>query len=80
LKPGDSLFAPRIIPHAWAHIGAGPGSLLTIVSPAGTFEEFIRDTARFPKLPPPEEVEEAFAAHGMKVVGPPLLVSRLDGP
>jgi len=74
LKPGDSLFAPRMIPHAWAHIGDQPGTLMTLVSPAGTFETFIRDTARLPNLPTPEEVEKAFAAHGMKVVGPPLRV------
>ncbi len=72
LKAGDSLFAPRMIPHAWAHVGNGPGSLITLVSPAGTFEKFIRDTARFAELPPPGEVEKAFADHGMKVVGPPL--------
>jgi mannose-6-phosphate isomerase-like protein (cupin superfamily) len=74
LKAGDSLFAPRMVPHAWAHISDQPGSLLTLVSPAGTFETFIRDTARLPRLPAPEEVEKAFAAHGMKVVGPPLKV------
>ena len=74
LKPGDSVFAPRMIPHAWAHLHEQPGSLLTLVSPAGTFETFIRETARFPRLPAPEEVAKAFAAHGMKVVGPPLKV------
>jgi len=74
LKPGDSLFAPRMIPHAWAHISGQPGTLLTIVSPAGTFETFIRDTTRHANLPTPEEIEKAFAAHGMQVVGPPLKV------
>lgn len=74
LKAGDSLFAPRKVPHAWAHIGNGPGTLLTAVSPAGTFEIFIRDTARLPTLPSPEEVAKAFAAHDMTVVGPPLPV------
>ena len=74
LKPGDSMFAPRMIPHVWAQI-SNQGSLLTLLSPAGTFEEFIRDTARHSALPTPEEVEKAFAAHGMKVVGPPLKVA-----
>lgn len=72
LKPGDSLFAPRRIPHAWAHVSDQPGTLITLVSPAGTFETFIRDAARLPNLPPRQEVEKAFEAHGMKVVGPPL--------
>jgi len=74
LKPGDSLFAPRRIPHAWAHVSDEPGSLITLVSPAGTFETFIRDAARLPELPTPQEVDEAFEAHGMKVVGPPLTI------
>jgi len=72
LKPGDSLFAPRMIPHAWAHISNQPGTLITLVSPAGTFETFIRDAARLPSVPTTEEVDKAFADHGMKVVGPPL--------
>lgn len=74
LNPGDSFFAPRKIPHAWAHIGEGPGSLLTAVTPAGTFETFLRDTARLPAVPAPEEVAKAFEDHDMTVVGPPLSV------
>jgi quercetin dioxygenase-like cupin family protein len=72
LGPGETLFAPRNVPHGWAHLGGEPGTLLTTVSPAGTFETFILDTTRHPTLPSPEDVEKAFAAHGMKVVGPPL--------
>jgi mannose-6-phosphate isomerase-like protein (cupin superfamily) len=72
LKPGDSLLAPRKVPHAWACVSDKPGTILTIVSPAGRFETFIRDTARLPTLPTPDEVAKAFAAHGMTVVGPPL--------
>lgn len=74
LHPGDSLFAPRQVPHAWAHISDEPGTLLTAVTPAGTFETFIRDTTRFSELPTPEEIAQAFAAHGMTVVGPPLAI------
>jgi mannose-6-phosphate isomerase-like protein (cupin superfamily) len=72
MQPGDSLFAPRRVAHAWAHIGDGSGTLITTVSPAGTFEEFIRDTTRHPTLPAPEEIAKAFSAHNMTVVGPPL--------
>lgn len=74
LKAGDSLFAPRGIPHAWACAGDAPGTLMTMVSPAGTFEEFIMETTRCRTVPPPEEVAEALAAHGMTLVGPPLAV------
>jgi quercetin dioxygenase-like cupin family protein len=73
-RPGDSLFAPRKIPHAWALVGDRPGTLLTAVSPAGTFEAFIHDTTNQATPPTPEEMAKAFAAHGMTVVGPPLEV------
>ena len=72
LGPGESLFAPRKIQHGWAHVGKEPGTLLTVVSPAGDFETFILETTRHASLPPPEEVEKAFASHGMKLLGPPL--------
>jgi quercetin dioxygenase-like cupin family protein len=74
LKPGDSLLAPRGVPHAWACVSDDPGTILTAVSPAGTFEQFIRETTKHPTLPSPAEIEKAFAAHDMTVVGPPLSV------
>jgi mannose-6-phosphate isomerase-like protein (cupin superfamily) len=74
LKPGDSLFAPRKVPHAWACVSEQPGTIITTVSPAGTFETFIRETAMHPTLPSEEEIARAFAAHGMTVVGPPLKI------
>lgn len=42
LKPGDSLFAPRMVPHVWAHVGDDPGTLLLGVQPAGSLEAFFR--------------------------------------
>jgi mannose-6-phosphate isomerase-like protein (cupin superfamily) len=74
LHPGDSVFAPRQIPHAWAHIDDEPGSLITVVSPAGTFETFLRQTTTVKTPPSPDEMAKAFAAHGMTVLGPPLAV------
>ena len=38
LKPGDSLFAPRKVPHVFACISNEPRTLITVVSPAGTSE------------------------------------------
>lgn len=76
LHPGDSLFAPRQVPHAWACISEPPatGTLITTVSPAGTFEQFIRETTVHPTLPSEEEIARAFEAHNMTVLGPPLRV------
>jgi mannose-6-phosphate isomerase-like protein (cupin superfamily) len=72
LRPGDSLFAPRMIPHAWAHVGEGPGTLLLAVQPAGSLEAFFMENCAMDRPPTPEEAERSFAAHGMRVVGPPL--------
>jgi mannose-6-phosphate isomerase-like protein (cupin superfamily) len=72
LQPGDSLFAPRMVPHVWAHVGETPGTLLLGVQPAGSLEAFFREACEMQTLPTPEEADQQFAAHGMKVVGPPL--------
>jgi mannose-6-phosphate isomerase-like protein (cupin superfamily) len=72
LRRGDSLFAPRMIPHAWAHVGAEPGTLLLAVQPAGSLEAFFVENSAMAGPPTPEEAKRSFAAHGMKVVGPPL--------
>lgn len=72
LRPGDSLFVPRMIPHVWASVGDTLGTLLLAVQPAGTLEEFFRESCEMTSLPTPEEAERSFAAHGMQVVGPPI--------
>ena len=75
LRPGDCLFAPRRIPHVWAYLGDNPGTLLLAVQPAGSLEEFFMKSCEMKNLPTPQEAEKLFAAHGMKVVGPPLALS-----
>jgi len=75
LRPGDSLFAPRMIPHVWAYVGDKPGTLLLAVQPSGSLEEFFMKSCDMIRPPTPQEAEKLFAAHGMKVVGPPLTVS-----
>ena len=72
LRPGDSLFAPRMVPHVWAYTGDNPGTLLLAVQPAGSLEEFFMQSAKLTRPPTPQEADRQFAAHGMKVVGPPL--------
>jgi mannose-6-phosphate isomerase-like protein (cupin superfamily) len=75
LRPGDSLFAPRRIPHAWAYVGEKPGTLVLAVQPAGSLEEFFTKSCRMTRPPTSEEADQLFAAHGMKVVGPPLTIT-----
>ena len=40
LGPGDSLLAPRKVPHVWAFSGNGEGRLLVGFTPAGQMEGF----------------------------------------
>jgi len=72
LKSGDSLLAPREVPHVWAHVGDQPGRLLIAFTPAGQMEAFFRAATKLGSMPP--QNPELFRAHGMEVVGPPLLV------
>lgn len=72
LTKGDTLFAPRKVPHAWAHVpgvnGGSRGTLLTTVSPVLGFEEFILGTTEHKSLPPMAEIQATFERYGMRVV------------
>jgi len=72
LQQGDTIFLPRLVPHAWASLDTAGGTILGCVTPAGTFEEFFREVGRLTEVPAPAEAERLFAYHGMKIVGPPL--------
>ena len=75
LHPGDSAFAPRKIPHAFAKISDGEGQMLVLFQPAGSMEDFFQQMSRFGKgiLPNQEVVmKQLWADHGMEVTGPPL--------
>ncbi len=72
LKPGDSLFAPRKIPHVWAFAGGGQGNMLIAFTPAGKMEAFFREVTKANAMPPQDP--ELWRAHGMELLGPPLKV------
>lgn len=78
LGPGDSAFAPRKIPHAFAMTSEGEGQMLVLFSPAGTMEDFFQEmAATFGKgIPAGREdaMRKLWQAHGMEIVGPPLAV------
>ncbi len=69
LKPGDSVLAPRNVPHVWAYVGERPGRMVFAFSPAATIESFFEETSKPGAVPD----QRRFEAHGMKMVGPPLL-------
>jgi len=73
LKPGDSLLAPRKVPHVWAYAGGGTGgSILIAFMPAGKMEAFFREVTKANAMPPQDP--ELWRAHGMELLGPPLKV------
>src|SRR5512140_3688214 len=72
LKPGDSVLAPRNVPHVWAYLGEQPGRMLFAFTPAAKIESFFEETTK-----PDAKANDPsrFERHGMKLVGPPLLGS-----
>jgi quercetin dioxygenase-like cupin family protein len=46
LHPGESLLAPRRVPHVWAFVGEGRGRILVAFFPAGKMEAFFREVTR----------------------------------
>lgn len=80
LHPGDSLLAPRRVPHVWAYTGGGTkgtpgnnrGRILIAFMPAGKMEAFFRQVTQANAMPPQDP--ELWRAHGMELLGPPLPV------
>jgi mannose-6-phosphate isomerase-like protein (cupin superfamily) len=72
LMPGDSILAPRKIPHVWAHIGTGKGRILITFMPAGKMEAFFRIVNRTDAMPSQDPA--LWSEHGMELAGPPLTI------
>lgn len=70
LGPGDSLFAPRKVPHVWAYVGDTPGRVLFAVTPAGKIEDFLVAISQANGMAP--QNPEFWPPFGMQLVGPPL--------
>ena len=72
LKPGDSLLAPRNVPHVWAYVGNATGRMLIAFMPAGKMEAFFREVTKVNAMPPLDP--DLWHTHGMKLLGPPFPV------
>ena len=72
LSAGDSLLAPRQVPHVWAYVGDGVGRLLIAFTPAGKMEAFFNEITKQNAMPPEDPV--LWRDPGMELVGPPLQV------
>jgi quercetin dioxygenase-like cupin family protein len=73
LTTGDSLFAPRQVPHVWAFVGDKIGRILIAFLPAGQMEAFFREVTKASAMPPNDPL--LWRAHGMELLGPPLAVA-----
>jgi mannose-6-phosphate isomerase-like protein (cupin superfamily) len=70
LNPGDSLLAPRRVPHVWAYTSNTRGRILITFMPAGQMEAFFREVTKANAMPPQDP--GLWRAHGMELLGPPL--------
>lgn len=72
LKAGDSLLAPRRVPHVWAYTGSSSGRLVITFTPPGRMEAFFRAVSALGDMPPQDPA--LWAAHDMELLGPPMKV------
>jgi mannose-6-phosphate isomerase-like protein (cupin superfamily) len=74
LSAGDSAFAPRKIPHAFAKISDGEGQMLILFQPAGSMEDYFKQISKMGANIQDQALKSAdiMKTHGMEVVGPPL--------
>lgn len=75
LQAGDSAFAPRTIPHAFAKVNEGDAQMLVLFQPAGSMEDFFKQMSKLGNNIPVDQeknLKELWASHGMEIVGPPL--------
>lgn len=72
-KAGDSVFGPRMVPHAFAKINEGPSKLLMAFQPAGKMEKHFKAVSKgaYSKMTN-EERDKFQQGNGFKVVGPAL--------
>lgn len=71
-RKGDTLFAPRDIPHTYRYVGKTPGQLMTVITPAG-FEGFFEGVGA---LSPQQQqdiprVLELAKKFGLEILPPP---------
>jgi quercetin dioxygenase-like cupin family protein len=72
LLPGDSVLAPRRVPHVWAFVGEARGRMLIAFTPPGDMVAFFREVTKDNAMPPQDPA--LWRAHGMELLGPPLAV------
>jgi len=74
VNAGDSILAPRGVPHAWAFAGETVGRMVIAFAPAGKMEAFFRDNEKRLKGSQYSNDAEMYRAYGLELLGPPLEV------
>ena len=76
-RAGDSVFGPRMVPHAFAKISDGPAKLLMAFQPAGKMEELFNAVSKnIYANKTKEEIRKFRQAHGFEIVGPALTYDK----
>lgn len=72
-KAGDSVFGPRMVPHAFAKVNEGPSRLLMAFQSAGKMEEHFKAVSKGAYAKMTKDERDKFQqGNGFKVVGPEL--------
>lgn len=72
-KAGDSVFGPRMVPHAFAKTNEGGSRLLMVFQPAGKMEAHFKAVSQGAYSKLSEEEKDKFRqSNGITVVGPAL--------
>lgn len=76
-KAGDSLFGPRMVPHAFAKTNEGNARILMAFQPAGKMEEHFTAVSKGVYSKMSEEEKHKFRqVNGFEVVGPALTIDK----
>jgi len=67
LKAGESILAPRGIPHTFSSVGPDPGRMLIAFCPAGKMEQYFHEVETNPKRASDPEL---YKSCEMELVGP----------
>ena len=71
LKPGDSAFGPRKIPHTFAKTNEGEGRMIVVSQPGKSSELFLKDASQL-RDGSPEALQRLYRKHDMEMMGPAL--------
>lgn len=72
MKPGDSLYVKRRVPHVWANVGDTRMRFVATLTPAGKLEDFFINAAKNKAAPGPDP--EFWRQYDLEWVGPPLKI------